>query len=153
MGASLRIIGFHPLRLALTLFLSGGLRRSLSFPSFVVVAWRRSFGSIVFAGVQICFWWVVDGGSCPSPLRWWDQSSFVRWWWHHFACSSSGVEDGSRSFVSVFLYLWLGCSIVVAFFLFSSNVCLLFWILVAWFVFQICWDLQGSIFSILHPRS
>ncbi|KAK2375149.1 ran guanine nucleotide release factor [Trifolium repens] len=61
MGASLRIIGFHPLRLALTLFLSGGLRRSLSFPSFVVVAWRRSFGSIVFAGVQICFWWVVDG--------------------------------------------------------------------------------------------
>ncbi|KAK2383165.1 hypothetical protein P8452_38402 [Trifolium repens] len=29
MGASLRIIGFHPLRLALSLFLSAGLRRLL----------------------------------------------------------------------------------------------------------------------------
>jgi hypothetical protein len=67
MGASLRIIGFHPLRLALTLCLFGGLRQCLSFPSFVVIAWRRSFGSIVFVVVQICLWWVVDGGSCPSP--------------------------------------------------------------------------------------
>jgi hypothetical protein len=35
------------------------------------------------------------------------------------------------------------CSVVVAFFLFCSTVCLLFWILVSWFVFrtvEICTD-------------